>query len=68
VRAAADEAAGWYNAYIEEEEASILKDLESKGMTVIEIDRAPFKAKAEEVVEQFPELQPWYQRMVEAQS
>jgi len=68
LRTAAKEAADWYNVYIQEEEASILKDLKSKGMTVIEIDRAPFKAKAEEVVEQFPDLQPWYQRMVEAQS
>lgn len=66
LREAANEAADWYNQYITEEEDAILADLESKGMTVIEIDRAPFRQKADEVVTEFPELADWYRRMVEA--
>lgn len=68
IRVAADAAADWYNAHITEEEANILKDLEDKGMTVLQIDREPFKVKAAEVVKEFPEIEPWYQRMVEAGS
>ncbi len=66
LRAAADKAADWYNAHIAAEEAAILQDLKDKGMTVIEIDRAPFREKAREVVAQFPDLEPWYARMTEA--
>lgn len=66
IREAANEAADWYNAYITEEEAAILADLKEKGMTVVEIDRAPFRAKADEVVAEFPELAEWYRRMVAA--
>ncbi|MCF3934567.1 TRAP transporter substrate-binding protein [Acuticoccus sp. M5D2P5] len=66
LREAADEASAWYNDYITEEEAAILADLESKGMTVIEIDRAPFREKADDVVAEFPDLADWYRRMVAA--
>ncbi|MCE7029468.1 TRAP transporter substrate-binding protein [Jiella sp. CBK1P-4] len=66
LRESANEAADWYNDYITKEEEAILQDLKSKGMTVIEIDRAPFRAKASEVVAEFPELQEWYEKMVAA--
>ncbi len=33
-------------------------------MTVIRPDLAPFRERAKEVVKQFPELQPWYAKIV----
>ncbi|WP_420392469.1 TRAP transporter substrate-binding protein [Acuticoccus sp.] len=64
---AAAAAAQEYNAYIEANEEALLKELEAGGMTVIEIDQTPFREKAKEVVAQFPDLEPWYLRMTEAQ-
>jgi len=66
LRKAADEAAAWYNSYIAEEEAGMLKTLQEKGMTVVKIDRAPFEAKSKEIAKQFPEVESWYLKISEA--
>ncbi len=60
---AASAAAEEYNNYVKENEASLLADLENKGMTIVEIDREPFRAKAKDVVAQFPDLEEWYLKM-----
>ncbi len=55
-----------YNEFIANEQSAILADLKEKGMTVIEIDRAPFRAIAKDVVAEFPDLQPWYEKLTKA--
>lgn len=64
IRKAADGSAAWYNRQIADEEQQVLKFLEEKGMKITRIDRAPFEAKAKEVLKEFPELEKWYLKMV----
>jgi TRAP-type transport system periplasmic protein len=63
LQTAAKEAADSYNAYVVKHEAELLADLEAKGMEIVEVDKAPFREKAKEVVAQFPELEEWYLKM-----
>lgn len=68
VEKGAEAAAIWYNDHIENEEAGILGDLETKGMTVVHIDREPFRERAKAVVAEFPDLAPWYAKLVAARA
>ena len=54
-----------YNEFVKQNEAKILSELQAEGMEIIEIDKAPFRAKAKDVVAQFPDLQAWYLKMSE---
>lgn len=63
---AADKAAEYYNKYVRENEQKLLDEMASNGMEIVKIDQAPFRAKAKEVVAQFPAVQDWYLKMVEA--
>ncbi len=64
---AAEAAAEEYNDYVRENEASLLAELEERGMTILEIDREPFRALAKDVVGQFPAVEDWYLRMAEVE-
>lgn len=64
---AAAAAAKEYNAWVIENEASILEELSASGMEIIKIDTAPFREKAKEVVAQFPHLEEWYLQMVDSE-
>ena len=63
--AAADAAAEEYNTYVSENQAKLLAELKERGMIIVEIDREPFRAKAKDVVAQFPAVEDWYLRMSE---
>jgi TRAP-type transport system periplasmic protein len=64
VRKAATGSAEWFNKYVAEQEDAMVKLLESKGMTVIRPDLKPFQERAKDVVKEFPELQPWFLKIV----
>ena len=65
IRTAAEGAAGWYNKFVADEADATLAFLKDHGMEIIELDRAPFRAKAKEVVEQFPKLKELYLQMAQ---
>ena len=64
VRKAANTSADWYNQHVAEQEEAMVKQVEAKGMTVFRPDLTPFREKAKEVVKEFPDLQPWFLRIV----
>ncbi len=64
LRGAALAAAAEFRATVKSNRERLIEALEAQGMKVIEIDQAPFRAKAKEVVALFPEVQPWYEKMV----
>ncbi|MBV7395940.1 TRAP transporter substrate-binding protein [Mameliella sediminis] len=63
IRGAALAAAAEFRAKVKAEREIMLEELKRLGMEVIEIDQAPFEAKAKDVVALFPDLQPWYEKM-----
>ena len=66
LRKAANAAADYYNEYVVKNEQSLLDDLQSKGMKIVEIDKAPFREKSKLVVDKFPHLKPWYDKISNA--
>jgi TRAP-type transport system periplasmic protein len=64
IRKAADGGADWYNKFVADEASATLAFLKERGMEIIEPDRAPFRAKAKAVVDEFPELKELYLQMV----
>ena len=64
--AASDKAVEYYIDYVKKNEKKLLDEMAAKGMKIVKIDQAPFREKAKEVVAQFPAVQDWYLRMVEA--
>lgn len=63
LRGAALAAAAEFRATVKANRARLIEALKGQGMEVIEIDQAPFRAKAKDVVALFPEVQPWYEKM-----
>jgi TRAP-type transport system periplasmic protein len=64
VRKAANKSADWYNQHVAEQEDAMVKQVEAKGMTVFRPDLTPFRERAKEVVKEFPDLQPWFLKIV----
>ncbi|MEO1193806.1 MAG: TRAP transporter substrate-binding protein [Pseudomonadota bacterium] len=64
LRGAAEAATIQFQAYVQANRDRLIEALKAEGMTVIEIDQGPFREKAKEVVALFPELQPYYERMI----
>ncbi len=63
LRGAALAAAAEFRATVKANRERLIEALKGQGMEVIEIDQAPFQAKANDVVALFPEVQPWYEKM-----
>ncbi|MCY4237687.1 MAG: TRAP transporter substrate-binding protein [Rhodospirillaceae bacterium] len=61
---AADAASRQFNDNYKTNRTKVLAKIKGLGVEIITIDQAPFRAKAKEVVAQFPHLKPWYDRMV----
>ena len=60
LEAAAAAASKQFNEYVSSSYDQLIEKLKAEGMEVIEIDTAPLRAKAREVVALFPELEPYY--------
>ena len=63
LRGAALAAAAEFRATVKANRERLIEALKGQGMEIIEIDQAPFQAKAKDVVALFPEVQPWYEKM-----
>ena len=63
LRGAALAAAAEFRATVKANRTHLIGALQGQGMEVVEIDQAPFRAKAKDVVALFPDIAPWYEKM-----
>ncbi|MCY4208261.1 MAG: TRAP transporter substrate-binding protein [Roseovarius sp.] len=63
LRGAALAAAAEFRATVKANRARLISALEAQGMEVINIDQAPFRSRAKDVVALFPDVQEWYEKM-----
>ncbi len=63
INKAADAASKQFNDEYKANREKVLAKIKELGVEIVEIDQAPFRAKAKEVVAKFPKLEPWYVKM-----
>ncbi|MGI6034470.1 MAG: TRAP transporter substrate-binding protein [Limnochordia bacterium] len=57
----------WFNEHIRADEERLLKAMREEGITVIRPDLTEFRARAAAVADEFPELKPWYEAILNIQ-
>ena len=60
----AEKATQWGTEEVLRQEATLRAELEGRGMTFVELDKAPFQAAVQPIKDEFPELAPWVDRII----